>query len=60
MSEKKVRFAVVGVRSIGNAYVVKAIQKIPEAELITICDNNEEILSFLQDEKYRDVVYYNR
>ena len=41
---KKVRFAVVGIRSIGNAYVVNAIQKLPEAELITICDNDPEIL----------------
>ena len=43
MSEKKVKFAVVGLRSIGNAYVVNAIQKIPEAELVAICEVNEEI-----------------
>ena len=41
----KVRFAVVGVRSIGNAYVNNAIKKLPEAELITICDNDPEILA---------------
>ena len=46
MEQKKVRFAVVGVRSIGNAYVTRAIMKIPEAELVTICDNNEEIEKF--------------
>ena len=38
----KVRFAVVGVRSIGNAYV-KAISKVSGATLAAICENNEEI-----------------
>ena len=57
MSEKKVRFAVVGVRSIGNAYVTKAIQSIPEAELITICDNDPEILEKRRAEYGLDKVY---
>ena len=57
MSDKKVRFAVAGVRSIGNAYVVRAIQKIPEAELITICDNNEEILEKRRVEYGLEKVY---
>ena len=42
MSEKKVKFAVVGVRGLGNSHVL-AIRKTPEAELVAICDNNEEI-----------------
>ncbi len=42
MSEKIINFAVVGVKSIGNAYV-RAINRIPNAKLVAICENNEEI-----------------
>ena len=54
---KKVRFAVVGVRSIGNAYVNNAIKKLPEAELITICDNDPEILEKRRQEYGLEKVY---
>ena len=43
MSDKKVKFAVVGLKSIGNSYIVNAIKKIPEAELVSICEIDEKI-----------------
>ncbi|MBQ8320737.1 MAG: Gfo/Idh/MocA family oxidoreductase [Clostridia bacterium] len=42
MNDKKVKFAVVGLKSIGNAYVL-ATNKLPNAEVTAICENNEEI-----------------
>lgn len=42
MGDKKVKFAVVGLKSIGNAYVM-AVNRIPNAEVTAICECNEEI-----------------
>ncbi len=42
MSEKKVRFAVVGLKSIGNAYVIGS-RDLPNVEITAICEVNEEI-----------------
>ena len=42
MSEKKVKFAVVGVRGLGNSHVI-AIRKTPEAELVACCDVKKEL-----------------
>lgn len=42
MSEKKVRFAVVGLKSIGNAYVA-AINRLAQGEVTAICECNEDM-----------------
>ena len=44
MSQKKVRFAVVGVQGLGRAHVRGIRDNSDVAELVAICDNNEEIL----------------
>ena len=45
---EKIRFAVVGIKSIGQFHI-KGIINNPNAELVALCDNNEEILNNVSD-----------
>ena len=50
MSQKKVRFAVVGVRGLGRAHIEGIRKNSDVAELVAICDNDAEILNVRGDE----------
>ena len=52
---KKVRFAVVGCCNMANRHS-DGIEKIPGAELVCVCDNNEEKAKRRSEE--RGVPYY--
>ena len=50
MADKKVRFAVVGVRGLGRSHIIGVNNNSDLAEVVAICDNNEEFLNKRGDE----------
>ena len=50
MADKKVRFAIVGVRGLGRSHALGVRNNKDIAELVAFCDNNEEILNKRADE----------
>jgi predicted dehydrogenase len=59
MTDKKARLAVIGVGNMGYAHT-KDIQELPLTELVAVCDNDEERLAFVSEDRQVDAYYdYN-